>query len=276
MVEEAVHLFELSSGNHLHRDPIKGKCKVLALGRWRNTLQQEDIGQPHFRLSDTLSMVGVDLMASWQQTRKANNEEVLRRIKSTVNNWKSGKFMPLVCRPFSLNCYCLSKAWFRSHSVDLRVGDITAYTSACKAWLYQDMLEKPSELLLYRPTEEGGLGLHHVQSKALAGLITTFLQTAANPRFQTSLYHSLLYRRFCLLDDTVPELQPPPYYSMAFFNIIKDVLVNSPLNPIQLSFKQWYRHLLEKHLLWKKLMMKAEWLLKEAKLRRGFQTWTGS
>ena len=245
VVDEAVHLFELSSGNHLHRDPIKGKCKVLALGRWRNTLQQEDISQPHFRLSDTLSMVGVDLMASWQQTRRVNNEEVLKRIKTTINSWKSGKFMPLICRPFSLNCYCLSKAWFRSHCVDLRVGDVAAYTSACKGWLYQDMLEKPSELLLYRPTEEGGLGLHHIQSKALAGLITSFLQTAANPRFHTSLYHSLLYRRFCLLDDTVPELQPPPYYSIAFFNIIKDVLENSPLNPIQLSLKQWYKHLLE-------------------------------
>ena len=79
-----------------------------------------------------------------------------------INSWKSGKFMPLVCRPFSLNSYVLSKAWFRSQSVDLRAGDITAYTSACKSWLYQDMLEKPSELLLYRPTEDGGLGLHHV------------------------------------------------------------------------------------------------------------------
>ena len=205
VIDEACHLFELSSGNHLHRNPVKGKCKVLALGRWRNTLQQEDIRQPHFRLSDTLSMVGVDLLASWQQTRKVNNDEILKRIKSTINSWKSGKFMPLVCRPFSLNSYVLSKAWFRSQSVDLRAGDITAYTSACKSWLYQDMFEKPSELLLYRPTEDGGLGLHHVQSKAQAGLISTFLQSAANPNFQNSLYHSILYRKFCLLDESVPD-----------------------------------------------------------------------
>ena len=211
IIEEAAHLFERSSGNQLHRDPVKGKCKVLALGRWRNTLQQEDIRQPHFRLSDTLSMVGVELMASWQQTRNVNNEEVLRRLKSTINSWKSGKFMPLVCRPFSLNTYCLSKAWFRSQSVDLRAGDVTAYTRACKSWLYQDIVEKPSELLLYRPTEEGGLGLFHVQCKALSGLIATFLQTAANGNFQNSLYHSILYRYYCLLDHTVPKLDPPPY-----------------------------------------------------------------
>ena len=54
VIEDAVKLFESSSGNLLHRDAIKGKCKVLALGRWRNSLQQEDILQPHFRLSDRL------------------------------------------------------------------------------------------------------------------------------------------------------------------------------------------------------------------------------
>ena len=98
----------------------------IHLGRWRNTLQQEDIGQPHFRFSDKLSMVWVELMASWQQTRKVNNDEVQKLVKSTIGIWKSGKFMPLVCRAFSLNSYCLSKAWFRTHSVDLRVGDISA------------------------------------------------------------------------------------------------------------------------------------------------------
>ena len=84
LIEEAVRLFELSSGNHLHRDSIRGKCKVLALGRWRNTLQQEDIGHPHFRLSDRLSMIGVELLASWQQTRKVNNDELIERVKSTI------------------------------------------------------------------------------------------------------------------------------------------------------------------------------------------------
>ena len=109
------------------------------------------------------------------------------------------------------------------------------------------MLEKPSELLLYRPTEEGGLGLQHVQSKALAGLIATFLQTAINGDFQNSLYHSILYRYYCLKDYTVPRLDLPPYYSIQFFNIIRDVVENSPLNPVKMFKKQWYWHLLEKN-----------------------------
>ena len=175
-VEEAATLFEQSSGCQLHRDPLKGKCKVLLLGKWKTTVKQEDIGYPHLKICDSLAMVGVHLQPSWQQTRKLNNDELISKVKTTINSWKSGKFLPLVCRPFSLNSYCLSKVWFRTHSVDLRVGDIVTITGLCKSWLYQDMLEKPSELVLYRDRDQCGLGLHNIRSKALAGLITTFLQ----------------------------------------------------------------------------------------------------
>ena len=180
LVDRAVTLFEKSSGNKLHRDPIGGKCKVLPLGRWRNTLQQEDIGLPHLTISDSLSMVGVELTASWQATRKINNDELQKRVQSCIGSWKSGKFMPLVCRPFSLNTYCLSKVWYRTGSVDMRVGDISAITSKVKSYCYQDLYQKPSEVLLYRGVEEGGLGLHHLRSKSLANLISTFIQTACS------------------------------------------------------------------------------------------------
>ena len=38
----------------------------------------------------------------------------------------------------------------------------------------------------------------------------------------------------------------PPYYSTAFFNIIKDVRENTPLNVASVSVKQWYQLLLER------------------------------
>ena len=46
------------------------------------------------------------------------------------------------------------------------------------------MLEKPSELELYRPVKEGGrIGCLNVELKAFACVLVTFLQTAANNRF---------------------------------------------------------------------------------------------
>ena len=248
LVEQAVTLFERSSGNHLHRDPVKGKCKVLLLGRWRNTLQQEDIRFPHFKITDSLAMVGVDLTASWQSTRKCNMDEVQARVQRCIGSWRSGKFMPLVSRPFSLNTYCSSKIWYRTASVDMRVGDVQAITSKLKSYCYQDLFLKPSEVLLYRNTEEGGLGLQNVQCKAKANLISTFMQTASSKRFETSLFHSWLYR-FHVKDET--DLPPPgytPYYNRAFFETIKEVRDTTPLNPEYMSVKEWYRYLVEKNI----------------------------
>ena len=245
VVERGATLFEWSTGNQLHRDPVKGKCKALLLGRWKGVLQQEDIGYPHFRITDSLAFIGVRLTASWQRTRKENNDELLDRVKSTIGAWKAGKFLPLICRPFSVNSYCLSRIWFCTHTVDLRVGDIESITSTVKQYIYRDMLEKPGELLLYRPTDQGGLGLHNIRCKALASRITTFLQTAANPRFQQSAYYSALYHYHCLNDDIFGKPAPPPYYDAAFFEQIKKAMDKSHVNPIQMSLKQWYSYLLE-------------------------------
>ena len=37
--------------------------------------------------------------------------------------------------------------------LDLRVGDISAIYSSVKGWLYQDMLIKPQEIIMYRQPE---------------------------------------------------------------------------------------------------------------------------
>ena len=247
VVDKAARLFELSSGCSLHRDPVTGKCKVLPLGRWRGSLQQEDIPHPYMKLCDTLSMVGVELTASWQSSRKLNNDDLQKRIQTCIGSWKSGKFMPLVSRPFSINTYCSSKVWFRTGSVDLRMGDVTAITSKLKSYCYQDLYQKPSEVLLYRRVEEGGLGLHHIQSKAQAHLISTFIQTAASQRFRISLFHSWLFRFHVMGDTSLPNPGYTPYYDQKFFDLIRFVKDKTPLNPVHMSVKEWYQLLLEKN-----------------------------
>ena len=44
----------------------------------------------------------------------------------------------------------------------------------------------------------------------------------------------------------IPDPGRPPYYSEAFFSIIKDVHKNTPLNVTWITLKQWYQILLEK------------------------------
>ena len=206
IINHAASLFERSSGCLLHQDPVAGKCRVLALGRWRNVLQQEDIGHPYLKLHDSLSMLGVELTASWQSTRK-------------------------------INC-----------SIALRQGDIQDMTSKCKSWCYQDLLLKPSEVTLFREVQQGGLGLYHIQSRAMANLITTFLQTAANARFNQSLMHSHLYRYHVLEEHHLPCPGYTPYYGEQFFDIIKKVKNSTPLKPMYMNQKDWYKFLLEENM----------------------------
>ena len=247
LVNNASALFEAASGCHLHRDPASKKCKFLPLGRWRRTLQQEDLPNAcqYMVLSDHLDMVGVQLRATWTQTRKVNCDIVQKRVSTTINTWKAGKFMPLVLRPWSVNSYVMSKVWFRCGSVDLRVADMSAINSYVKSWLYADLLEKPSEAVMCRPAFYGGLGVASVKHKAQAVLIKTFLETAAIPKFRHSLLHTLLFRFHVLGDSSVPDPGHPPYYPASFFNTIRHVHEDTPLNILTMSISQWTRLLTE-------------------------------
>ena len=161
--------------------------------------------------------------------------------------------MPLVCRPFSINTYCLSKVWFRSASVDLRVSDITEISKKIKSYCYQDLYQKPSEVTLYRPVEKGGLGLYHVASRAKANLISTFIQTACGKAFKQSLFHSWLYRYHVLQEESLPDPGIPPFYGGTFFQIIREVNENTALNPVHMAVKQWYLYILERDVLLRKV-----------------------
>ena len=247
IVDTSLAMFEKASGCKLHRDPLNKKCKFLPLGSWRTTLKQEDIPCDYMTLSDHLDMIGVTLMATWTKTKKANGDALQSKVKNTIQPWKGGKFLPLTQRCWSLNCHALSKVWFRARCVDLRVCDTKAIMSSCKSWLYQDMFEKPSELVLHRPPHYGGLGLHSPKYKALAGFITTFLQTAANPSYRSSLLHNMLYRKYILEEENVAgaPIQLPPYFSEEFFALIRKVKRDSSLSIIFMSEKDWTRVLTE-------------------------------
>ena len=153
--------------------------------------------------------------------------------------------MMLNMRGWSLNQYCLSKVWFRTHSIDIRLMDENKITSLVKSWLYADMLLKPEEMIMYRPPSYGGLGIHNVKLKAQAGLIKSFLETAGHSKFIQSLYHNVLYRYHVNDETSLPNPGFPPYYSKDFFRKIRQVHHESPLNIFQMSEKMWYTLLLE-------------------------------
>ena len=123
------------------------------------------------------------------------------------------------------------------------MGDINAINKQTKAWLYADLLEKPEELALYRQPVEGGLGLHHVQLRALAYQISCFLETSCNPVYKRNQYHEALLQ-YHVLGEDIPVPDPPPYFKGEFFPTIRR-LHATPLSLTRVSLKEIYRFLIE-------------------------------
>ena len=265
LVDHGSSVFEAASGCTLHRDPSSGKVKFLPLGRWRGTLCQEDIPVNYILLSDHLDMIGVVLKATHNQTRKANGDNLVSRVKNIIGAWKGGKFMELSLRSQSVNTYCLSKVWFKSASIDLRVMDSNQMLSSIKSWIYADLLIKPEELVLYRSRQQGGLGLMNVKYRAMAELIKSFLDTAINPKFKRNLFHHALYWWHIEDDRDIPDPGKPPYFSDDLFAAIK-AAKSEGLRPSSMTVGMWYRFLMEEKVIQEKdengfsfpIQMKAE------------------
>ena len=162
IVIHACTLLERAGGVKLHRSLHRDKVRFLALGRWKGTLQQEDIPFPFIKLSDQLDFIGVTLTATFMQTRRLNCEVIEKRVCDTVNAWRGGKFMSIVERGHSVNTYAFSKAVFRCSSVPLRLETEDRVHSAARVWMMQDCYEKPAATVLHRAPDDGGLGLYSI------------------------------------------------------------------------------------------------------------------
>ena len=246
LVDKACTLFEQSSGCRMHRDPTSQKCKFLPLGKWRTSLKQEDVPLPYLRLTESLDYLGCKLCATYQASKKENGIILVKKINDLISCWKSGKFLPLTSRPWSLNSFCLSKIWYRLACLEVKVGDLEKIISTMKSWLYQDSILKPPENVLYRSPENGGLGLHHVKTRAQALMIHTFLAQAISPRYSRNHYLHSLYRWHVLEDRNMKNPGRPPYYSEKFFSIIRSVKLTSNLCLPWITVKQWSKLLLER------------------------------
>ena len=246
LLDKACTNFEQSSGCKMHRDPTSQKCKILPLGKWKSSLKQKDIPLPYLQLTDSLDYLGCKLFASYQTTRNENGKLLMKKINDLICSWKSGKFLPLTSRPWSLNAYCLSKIWYRVACIELKAGDYDKIISSLKSWLYQDSILKPAENILYRDPEYGGLGLHHVKTRAHAMMIHTFLSQAVSPFYTRNHYLHSLYRWHVLKDRDIKNPGRPPYYSESFFDAICYVKNTTNLCLPMVTVKQWSKILVSR------------------------------
>ena len=192
-------------------------------------------------------MVGIQLMANYQKTRKFNCDNMQTKVQNIIGSWRGGKFMPLINRPKSINLFCLSKLWYKCSTINLRVCDVNKISSNIKSWLFADQLEKPEAHVLFRSRMEGGLGLVSVQYKAQALLTRSFLESALIPKFNHNRYHTALYKWYVEGSRDLTQPIQPPYYDDDFFASIKMVKNEGLLDLKTMTTKMWYRVLMEEN-----------------------------
>ena len=248
VIDKGSSLFERASGCRLHRDPNSGKVKFLPLGSWKGNISKEDLPIKYIALSDHLDMIGVKLMANYSDSRKVNCDALVKQIQVRIGAWCGGRFMSLCDRPTSINTYGLSKAWFKSASINLRVSDFAAINKSIKSWVFRDLAEKPEEIVQYRRRSEGGLGMIHVQYKSLALLIRSFLETAINPNFSHNGYHVALFKWYVEGKRDIIKPAQPPYYNDQFFKTIRKTRDEGLLDIRTMTTSMWYRVLIEENI----------------------------
>ena len=242
LLDRGLTLFEAASGCQVHRDVNQDKCKVLLLGNWRR-LNQEDIPVPYLRLSEYLDMLGLTLMATFTQTRKANGDILVTKVKNIFGGWRAGRFMPMTDRGWSINTYGLSKVWYRTHCVDLRQSDINNINKSVRQYLFADQLEVPMEIVRYRSKVSGGLNIFHVKSKASATLIKSLLETGSASGFIHSHYHQALLAWNVHDDRSIPDPGKNPYYTVETYNTIKRAVAEGK-DVMTMTGKEWYNFIL--------------------------------
>ena len=108
---------------------------------------------------------------------------------------------------------------------------------------------KPSEIALYRKSEDGGLDLQNIEIRAKALMIHTFLQTACNPQYIRNLYHEVLFRYHVLQDCSLENPGYTPYYDENFFKTLRNYQENLSGSLHSLTIKRWYNLLLDEEVL---------------------------
>ena len=71
------------------------------------------------------------------------------------------------------------------------------------------------------------------------------METAANPKFRHSLLHSHMFQYHVLEDSSLPDPGFLPYYPPSFFQTIKKIHEDTPLNVKTMSLGRWVRVLTE-------------------------------
>ena len=239
ILDRTLSLFEKATGSRLHRNAESRKCNSLTLGRW-SRWSQADSPLNYMSIVSEINMLGVTLGRNSSKSRAANGEELVKRVQKKLSIYKSGRFSPLTCKPFTANTYLLSKITHRCGVISMRAADTRKIQSLIKTWITQELLQKPPEMILFRDPAEGGLGLISVEARSTANLIKNFVDLGHEKSKHKTLYMSSVYRAFVSDEDDMRALvKRPTFLPQVVYDVIKEATEDDNDMIVGYTTKTW-------------------------------------
>ena len=136
-----------------------------------------------------------------------------------------------------MNTYLFSNIWYYASVIDLKVADVTNMQSISNRYVHSNSSLRPEAIANYVDKKDGGLGVIHVKSKAIALFIKNLMKVA-----EVNLYINAVIRKYCEEEDVSPTPLKPPFLTDSIILSIKYVIKNVK----QLNSKNIYKALLHK------------------------------
>ena len=156
----------------LHTDPKKEKNPTVSWGR--NKLIPARDWAPWISLKNECTFLGFPVSNS--ESPEVTTLKLLKQLTQA----EFCKWMPvggtLYQRATTVNSLMLSRWWFNGQTVKIDQDACRKILNQMKTYIYQQCDEKPKECVSFRPTQSGGLGLHHPFIKHKALIIKNMLR----------------------------------------------------------------------------------------------------
>ena len=214
--------FEHATGATLNRN---NKTKIFGLGKWKN--------REHWPIAwlkvDTeyFFTLGVYHCNSYALTLEKIWSTCLNALKSH-RNILSNRRLSLFQRVTYANACMLSKLWYLTHIYPLTEKYAKEINKIIFLYIWSGPYEPIRRATVFRPRNEGGLGIVNCYVKAQVIFINSFMQYVINENIENSLLYYYCYLRMhnvISMDYSIhnASLSLTPYYEI-IYGLIKKIL----------------------------------------------------
>ena len=229
-IDKAFREYEDVNGTLLSRTK---KTRIMGLGKWAN---KSDWPIKWIQTTKEMKLLGIVFSPSIVDTYKNTWTNIIKNIRSTTQKWTKERNWPMTTKAKIINKFILSKLWYAGQILHCQQEIINTIEKTISHYMFHDQIERIKLEELYKPKEEGGLGLVNIGAKCQALLTRTSLKMVKTSP-QMRYWVGIPLRKH--IDVKGPKSERPTDYFKEIAKLIKEV-IEIPGNPTSKSIYKLY------------------------------------